>query len=213
MSQQINIPYYSVKSSSVEVLSQQLDKAKKYAINNNSWNYDFLGEAKFNIAYNDDALLVKFDVIEESILAVYNQPNDPVYKDSCVELFIALDNDKEYYNFEFNCKGTCLAEFGESKENRILLEAKNISNIKVNASFKSVVFEDNKMIKWELTLIIPKSVFQFHQIKSFKNRVAKLNFYKCGDDLPQPHFLSWEPIESETPNFHLPEFFGSAVFE
>lgn len=213
MSQQINIPYYSVKSSSVEVLSQQLDKSKKYAINNNSWNYDFLGEAKFNIAYNDDALLVKFDVIEESILAVYNQPNDPVYKDSCVELFIALDNDKEYYNFEFNCKGTCLAEFGESKENRILLEAKNISNIKVNASFKSVLFEDNKMIKWELTLVIPKSVFQFHQIKSFKNRAAKLNFYKCGDDLPQPHFLSWEPIESETPNFHLPEFFGSAVFE
>lgn len=42
---------------------------------------------------------------------------------------------------------------------------------------------------------------------------AGVNFYKCGDDLPKPHYLCWNPIKSETPDFHLPEFFGNAIFE
>ena len=213
MSDSINIPYYSSKLSVKDALSQLLKRKENYSIDFNPWNYDFLGEAGFNIAYNDDALLVKFDVVEESIQAKYNQPNDPVYRDSCVELFIALDNDKAYYNFEFNCKGTCLAGFGDSKNNRILLDPKTIKRIKASSTFKSVIFRERKMIKWELTLEIPRTVFNFHDIATFKQRLAKLNFYKCGDDLPQPHFLSWRPIESETPNFHLPEFFGTAIFE
>ncbi|MBK0383660.1 hypothetical protein I5M32_11890 [Pedobacter sp. SD-b] len=209
MNKPILIPYILPNS----FTDKKVEANISYAINSNAWDYKFAGKANFEIAYTDDALLVKFDVIEENILAIYNQPNDPVYKDSCVELFIALDNDQAYYNFEFNCKGTCLAGFGESKENRKLLDAKNIRNIRANSSFKSVIFEDKKMIKWELQLEIPKSVFQFHQIESFKRRAARLNLYKCGDDLPEPHFLSWRPIKSETPNFHLPEFFGNAVFE
>jgi hypothetical protein len=213
MPELINIPYYSSKLSAKDALSQQLKRKENYSIDFNPWNYDFVGEAEFSIAYNDDALLVKFDVVEESIQAKYNQPNDPVYRDSCVELFIALDNDKAYYNFEFNCKGTCLAGFGDSKNNRILLDPKTIKSIKASSTFKSVIFRERKMIKWELTLEIPRTVFNFHDIATFKQRLAKLNFYKCGDDLPQPHFLSWRPIESETPNFHLPEFFGTAIFE
>lgn len=213
MSYQINIPYYPTEFSATEALNKKLDKSEKHNIEYNPWNYDFFGEAEFNIAYSDDALLVKFDVTEENILAIYNQPNDPVYKDSCVEFFIALDGEKAYYNFEFNCKGTCLAGFGESKDERVLLEPRNIRSIKANSVFKPIIFKGTKMIKWELTLEIPKSVFYFHDIETFKNRLAKLNFFKCGDDLPQPHFLSWKPIKSDTPNFHLPEFFGNAVFE
>ena len=35
---------------------------------------------------------------------------------------------------------------------------------------------------------------------------AKANFYKCGDKLPVPHFLSWKPINVPAPDFHLPCF-------
>ena len=35
---------------------------------------------------------------------------------------------------------------------------------------------------------------------------ARMNLYKCGDDLSHPHFLSWQPIEAPKPNFHLPAF-------
>ncbi|WP_091380560.1 carbohydrate-binding family 9-like protein [Mucilaginibacter mallensis] len=30
--------------------------------------------------------------------------------------------------------------------------------------------------------------------------------------MPQPHFLAWNNIESEHPNFHLSDFFGKALF-
>ena len=34
------------------------------------------------------------------------------------------------------------------------------------------------------------------------------NFYKCGDATEMPHYLSWNPIQTERPDFHRPEFFG-----
>lgn len=36
----------------------------------------------------------------------------------------------------------------------------------------------------------------------------KANFYKCGDGLTVPHYLSWSPIVTEKPDFHRPEFFN-----
>jgi hypothetical protein len=42
---------------------------------------------------------------------------------------------------------------------------------------------------------------------------ARGNFYKCGDSLSVPHFLSWQPIDNPTPNFHLEKFFGELDFE
>ena len=41
----------------------------------------------------------------------------------------------------------------------------------------------------------------------------KANFYKCGDDMPQKHYLSWHPIRIEKPNFHRPDHFGTLIFE
>lgn len=33
------------------------------------------------------------------------------------------------------------------------------------------------------------------------------NFYKCGDDLPAPYYLSWNKIIAPKPDFHYPDFF------
>ena len=49
-------------------------------------------------------------------------------------------------------------------------------------------------------------------IESLKGVCATANFYKCGDDLPEPHFVSWNKIEAPTPNFHLPKYFGEIEF-
>jgi len=44
-------------------------------------------------------------------------------------------------------------------------------------------------------------------------RRVKANFYKCGDNMKTPHYLSWNPIGTERPNFHTPDYFGTIVFE
>src|SRR5690606_972047 len=130
--------------------------------------------------------------------------------DSCVEFFIAFDDDSSYYNLEFNCTGTCLAGYGTGRgEKRKLLPASVIRNIRQ----QSLVKTGNPDISWELTLLIPLSVFCHHRFVSLKNQDCRVNFYKCGDDLPQPHYLCWSPIQAPAPDFHRPEFFAPARFQ
>ncbi|WP_084088461.1 carbohydrate-binding family 9-like protein [Fodinibius roseus] len=38
-------------------------------------------------------------------------------------------------------------------------------------------------------------------------------FYKIADKTSHPHYLSWALIEHPEPHFHLPEYFGTIVFE
>lgn len=66
---------------------------------------------------------------------------------------------------------------------------------------------------WELALVIPATAFFRHHIDTLDGRVMKGNFYKCGDMLQTPHYLSWSPIRLERPQFHCPQFFGTLRFE
>ena len=67
--------------------------------------------------------------------------------------------------------------------------------------------------QWQLVMVIPASAFFKHHITSFAGTTIRANFYKCGDMLPHPHFLSLFPIDIPKPDFHRPDFFGSVVFE
>ena len=72
--------------------------------------------------------------------------------------------------------------------------------------------DDEGFTDWEITLDIPFSVFIYNNIDSLKGTECKANFYKCGDETPEPHYLSWRNILSDEPNFHVPEFFGTVKF-
>ena len=39
----------------------------------------------------------------------------------------------------------------------------------------------------------------------------KANFYKCGDETEHLHYGMWSRCETEKPDFHRPEFFGTLV--
>ncbi|MDE6269894.1 MAG: hypothetical protein K2M12_03440, partial [Muribaculaceae bacterium] len=41
----------------------------------------------------------------------------------------------------------------------------------------------------------------------------RANFYKCGDLLSTPHFLSWNRVDTPHPDFHRPEYFGAIKFD
>jgi len=57
------------------------------------------------------------------------------------------------------------------------------------------------------------AVFFKHRIGSLGGKTVRANFYKCGDELQTPHFLSWNPVRTERPDFHRPDFFGVLEFE
>jgi hypothetical protein len=195
---------------SIESVSSKLDSVSKNEIANAPWaEFKYKPECAFAIAHGNDCIYLKFFITEDDILIRFNQPNDLVYRDSCVEFFIGFNGEDEYYNLEFNCIGTCYLGYGTA--NKLSREVADIEVVKKIKSSFLIQTEEGK-IKWELALIIPNEVFYHHQHRSLSSKTCRANFFKCGDDLPLPHYLSWNNIETERPNFHLPEFFGSITF-
>jgi hypothetical protein len=130
-----------------------------------------------------------------------------VYEDSCVECFLSFDG-AGYYNFEFNARGTCLAAFGPSREDRQFLDPAVIAKIHRLPSLAGPLPQGPT--PWQLTIALPVGVFGHHALESLAGRAVRANFYKCGDGLPRPHFLTWNRVNTPEPDFHQPKFFGYA---
>lgn len=207
------VPFLPIGETTVlNDISGQLDTIEKHDISYVPWeSYSYKPKVDFAIAHTDFALLLKFFVSENDLRAIYTKSNEPVYKDSCVELFISFD-EKGYYNFEFNCAGTCLLGFGKGRNERLQVSDELIDRIRYQSLLKPSAHQEAN-ISWELTLEIPFDVFHYHQIKTLKKKRARANVYKCGDDLPKPHFLAWNEIKTEEPDFHRPEYFGLFEFD
>lgn len=200
------------KESSLQKISAELDKLKKIPVDKAPWPaFAYKPEVNFTIAYND-CIFIKYFVNEQYMRAMYNKANEPVYKDSCVEFFVSFDDGAGYYNAEFNCIGTCLLGFGSGRTERELLPENIISKIRHLSVINISNDKPNSGANWELVLMIPLEVFAYHEIHSLKSQRCKGNFFKCGDDLPEPHFITWNNIISEEPDFHLPQFFGEINF-
>ena len=193
-------------------ISEKLDHIHNEWIHVTPWQeYPYKPEVAFAMAHGDAGLFLKFYVEEKHIRAIYSRPNDPVYKDSCVELFFSFGDEAEYYNFEFNCAGTCLLGFGKGRGSRTYLPDEIIQSISSQSTLKPATSKEAS-IGWELTVAIPFSAFSYHKLNSLKGKRCRANFYKCGDDLPEPHYVAWNNITTETPDFHRPEFFGTIEF-
>jgi len=165
----------------------------------------------FKIAHTATGILLLYEVQEKHVKAVYRNTNDPVYKDSCVEFFLSFDG-SNYYNLEFSCIGTGLIGYGPAqKSQRKRLPRETIEQVKTYSSIAAEPSE-NGDTEWRLLLHIPLAVFEAHPIGSLAGVRCTGNFYKCGDDLPEPHYVAWNPIDNPTPNFHLPQYFGELVF-
>ena len=175
--------------------------------------YPYKPEVKFKIAYNQDQILLKYYVIEENILAKETRVNGSVHKDSCVEFFVSPSGDA-YYNFEFSCIGIPHVGYGEARSKRVLLDPEILKLIKVKSSLGNQPFEEKTGgHQWEMMIIIPKACLSFDKGIVLKGLKAKANFYKCGDDTSNPHFVTWNPVGTKKPDYHRPEYFGKLSFE
>ena len=198
---------------SIQQLARGMDKLPENIIDTTPWpQYPYKPTVRFKMAYGNHTIFLKYQVKENELKINSQKNNEAVYKDSCVEFFFSIGSDRNYYNFEFNAIGTCLAAFGSDRHNRKSLSNETFHHIKTYSRIEASTINSEKSISWELTVLLPVPVFSFHQLSGFKNLKGTANFYKCGDDLNQPHYLTWNPVFSEQPDFHLREFFGNIYF-
>ena len=210
----LTVPYVAIEAGNVrqDILRDLFSQVKAHNLDYEPWpGNNTRPEIGFKAIYSDTAIFLKFKVNEKYYRAQHQQINCPVFEDSCVEFFIGFGDNGPYYNFEFNAIGTTLVGYGTGRD-RELLDAALIKGIKTWAISN---ISDNELLPfhWELMLSIPFNVFSKHNITSVKGLTCRGNFFKCGDKLPEPHFLCWNNVTAAEPNFHLPQYFGKIVFE
>ncbi len=176
--------------------------------------FPYKPEVKFAIAHCSDAILVDYRVEEQGTAARADKDQGNVWEDSCVEFFVSpCLTDGLYYNIESNCIGRLKLCCGLGREGRVEASHEILRGVKRCSSLGSEPFEEKNVGAWELSLIIPVSTFWKHDVRSLEGTTMKANFYKCGDKLSVPHFLSYAPIDTASPDFHRPEFFVPITFE
>jgi hypothetical protein len=199
----------------LEEISLLLDRQKvKLAVDIINWpEFSYKPDVNLAVSYSDTEIFLRYYVTEDYFKAEMTESNQNVYEDSCVEFFVSPSDDGIYYNFEFNGIGTCLMGTGTSRQDSRRADPEIISRIRRLSSvgIKSVPERTGKF-EWTLTVAISLRAFFHHDIKELKGKIFRANFYKCGDGLRVPHYVTWNPIGTQNPDFHRPEFFGTMRF-
>ena len=209
----LKVNHHHLPSMGLEEIPGWLDSLKEefQTIGTVNWaEYPYRPEAAFRIVATDRGFVVNYRVKEQSVAAVAQGDCGPVWEDSCVEFFSSPADDGVYYNVECNCVGTILVAAGKDRHERTFAPKEVLESVERWASLGRENFEERTgETEWQVVLLIPYSVYFQHEIKQVEGMKIRANFYKCGDHLQTPHFLSWNPIEVEQPDFHRLEHFGT----
>ena len=158
---------------------------------------------------------LRMSCIERSPRAIYTGYNEPVYTDSCLEFFAAWaegspTRDRRYMNMEMNARGTLLSCLGTDRHARV--PVRDITGGSI-PDVRGEILPD----RWSVTAGIPATLLGkvygsdpavFTPGYSFRG-----NFYKCGDETAVPHYGMWNPVCTDKPDFHRPEYFGDFVID
>lgn len=180
-----------------------------------NWNnFPYAPEVSARMVTTRKGLLIHYHVTEQTVAAIAEIDNGNVWEDSCVEFFCIPADDGIYYNMECNCAGTLLVGAGKNREGRLRAPLEILEQVERWSSLGRDPFKEKEgPFTWDVVLCVPYSTFFLHQVATLEGKTVSGNFYKCGDKLQQPHFLSWNPIRLPKPNFHCPDFFGTLHFE
>ncbi len=187
-----------------------------------AWPYK--PSVEFRIGYDDGGIHLEWTVDEQTIRAKQGMPGGEVYEDSCVEFFFKPSaDDPHYYNFEWNAIGNLCVSWRTGRFDPEPAPASVYELVQADASCGFVPFDERQAKgPWTLKVFIPLKAL-WHGLGdngqtaegapcSLRGLQARANFYKCGDGLTVPHFVTWAPIATEKPDYHRPEFFADLQF-
>jgi len=178
------------------------------------WDYPFkpLSKAKLCLLKNQ-GICVKMWSYEDNPISICTQNNEYVNYDSCLEFFFNVfpEESNIYLNFEVNHLGTMLIQYGSGRGDRKFLSTLNVEYPTVTAFTDTDVLGEYWGIEYTIPLDLIEAIYGKSDIKT--NHIIRAALYKCGDNTGRPHYGSWQPIGTERPDFHRPEFFGELVIK
>ena len=184
----------------------------------NGWTMTLKPEATVKLCYSDRYIYLIYHVNDRFVRCLTSEVNGPVHKDACVEFFFSPveGNPQGYFNLEINCGGTIkLGYRNECRSDVVHARSDELSRIIVSHSLPRIIEKEIEgPVGWTVEIAVPFEALNDYSAVAVPGTGAKwrANFYKCSENNSHPHWLSWTPIDSPVPNFHLPEFFGEVEF-
>ena len=163
--------------------------------------------AQAQVCYDDENLYVRLSAAETNIRAELFGLLDQICEDSCLEFFFCpIASDSRYFNIECNPNGCLFLGFGNNVQNLMRL-------IPENPPIQPVVKRTTD--GWETVYAVPYTFIRqfFPDFSPAPGTQMRGNFYKCGDETVQPHYLCWNPVPMQNCAFHNPARFGILRFE
>ena len=208
----INVPKI-IPTNNIEEIFSNLPE---HAIDCCNWpdEYPYSPKATFKLFHDSKNLYIKFDVTENDIKAAVTEDQGRTWTDPCVEFFVSPEGNLDYYNFECTCTGKLLLAWHPADLPKESAKKEILDSVKRIPSLGTEPFAlRNGEHSWSVIEIIPVTALFRSNVENLDGKKMTGNFYKCGDNMPQKHYLSWHPIEIEKPNFHRPDHFGTLYFE
>lgn len=179
------------------------------------WLDGYTPEAAAQLVYVEgECFILRMTCAEKDPLRRFRQYNEPVYTDSCLEFFADYTGAGAYVNMEMNACGTLLSCIGKGRGNRTPI--KDICHGDIFPVSSSIDPD-----RWTVTATVSLPMLAElygETVEALAERFVSGytfcgNFYKCGDETAVPHYGMWRPVETENPDFHRPEYFGTLVIE
>jgi hypothetical protein len=199
---------------------KMLDDCPLFHVDNVLWNSKIAPVTTGRMGYvTGMGLFVRMTANEPAPLRTMTRHMDMVCRDSAVEAFFAFPYDDAhyfsddfrpndnclYFNFEINANGAMYAKTGRGRQGRSPLLPEEMEAAGVAAR----LFRGG----WEAEFLVPISLLRrLARVEEYKpGDVFFCNFYKISENPEIEHYLAFAPIESGTPNFHLPRFFARST--
>lgn len=187
---------------------EELEQCELFQIDQYRWVNGYQPKAFGRMGLlRDFGLVISMTAMESNPLTTFTEDGDPVYRDSALEAFLNFTPESKlpyYINFEMNSNGAMLSNMGN------VLERKSI--------FKTIPYRGSceafrRADSWSVLLKIPMDMICYiFGIKPLKaGDQFTCNFYKICESKQLEHYASFAPIISDKPNFHLPQFFETAI--
>ncbi len=154
------------------------------------------------MVHSDEGITVRLKTNEWPLRVTVMNNNEHICGDSCMEFFFIPNSDScEYFNFEMNPAAVLLSCLGEERHGR--------RHISIDGEDVKIDSHIDGQCGWSVMAYIPYSFLLKHYPRVDKRMRA--NFYKCGDHTVKPHYATWNPVGTQTPDYHRPEFFGEII--
>ena len=176
-------------------------------------------EVEAKLAYDGQAIYAIFRVEDRYVRAVAQGYHGHVCRDSCVEFFFTpgVDTGLTYFNVEINCGGAMLFHYNPEGGETVLVDPSDCDRVEIAHSLPEIVApEITEPVTWTLEFRLPFDLIEKYCPAATRPTPGarwRANLYKCADRTSHPHWLTWSPVDFPRPKFHVPECFGTLMFE